>query len=435
MRANRPTEQLLGLRPYRIAMAPLSAPDDLTRAAARGDAVLANPQAPPRPRSRFVSPLVRYLALAAAVVGCREASPAPPRQPPPEVSVVTVAPQATEEPLEFEGQVRASRTVQVRAQVAGVVTARPFTEGAPVRAGDVLYRIDPTAYDAGYRGAVARAAQARAQLAIAETSAGRLRPLLADNAVARQDVDNAESAVQQSRAALAEAAATADGARKSLSETVVRAEIAGRVGRAVLDVGTRVTGPGDVLTTIDVVDPVYVSFRPAAGQLLRWTRDPALARVIAPGGSARVEAVLADGRPFPATGRIGYVDPVVDSATGTQEYRATFARPGPLLVPGQFVRVRLLGLARPNAIVVPQRAVLQQMGRQTVYVVDAANTVAARSVTATGWSGGDWLIEAGLAPGERVVVDGVQKLGPGAVVRPTPLAPTPDSAAAARGAQ
>ena len=375
-----------------------------------------------RPLPAIVLHRLLYAAPLAAVVGCQGASPVPPRPPPPEVSVVTATPQTTEEPLEFEGQVRASRTVQVRAQVAGVITARPFTEGAQVRAGDVLYRIDPTTYDADYRGAVARTAQALAALSNAQTSAERLRPLLADNAVARQDVDDAESGVQQSRAALADARATTDRARKNLSETIVRAEITGRVGRAVLDLGTRVTGPGDVLTTVDVLDPVYVSFRPAASQLLRWMRDPALARALQPGGSARIEAILADGVPFPTTGRIGYVDPVVDSATGTQEYRATFARPGALLVPGQFVRVRLLGLARTGAILVPQRAVVQQMGRQTVYVVDAANKVAARTVTATGWSGGSWLIEKGLAAGERVLVDGVQKAGPGVVVRPIPLA-------------
>ena len=369
------------------------------------------------------------IGTAVALAGCKQAQSAPPPPPPPEVSVITATPGNTEEPLEFEGQVRAFRTVQVRAQVSGVITARPFTEGAQVHAGDVLYRIDPTTYDADYRGALARAAQAQAQLSNAQTSAGRLRPLLADNAVARQDVDNAESGVAQSRAAVADARATVDRARKSLSETVVRAEISGRVGRALLDLGTRVTGPGDVLTTVDVVDPVYVSFRPAARQLLSWKRDPALARAIAPGGSARVQAMLADGQPFPAMGRIGYVDPVVDSATGTQEYRATFAKPGALLLPGQFVRVRLLGLTRQGAILVPQRAVLEQMGRQTLYVVDSSNKVAARQVTATGWSGDSWLIEQGLAAGERVVVDGMQKIGPGAVVHPTPLAPaTPPGA-------
>jgi membrane fusion protein (multidrug efflux system) len=380
---------------------------------------------PRRPRAPRPRPTLAALAAgAAALAACRPAAPqAPPAPPPAEVAVVTVTPRATEEPVDFAGDVQASRTVQVRAQVSGVITARPFREGDAVRPGDVLYRIDPTAYDADYRGAAARVAQARAQLANARTSADRLRPLLADNAVAKQDVDNAESAVQQYAAALADARAAADRARKSLDETVVRAEIAGRVGRALLDVGTRVTGPADVLTTVDVVDPVYVSFRPSAEQQLRWKRDPALRRALEPGGSARVQAVLADGRPLAGAGRIGYVDPVVDPATGTQEFRATFAGTDRLLLPGQFVRVRLLGLTRRDAIVVPQRAVVQQLGRQTVYVVGADNRVAVRDVKATGWSGTDWLIDEGLKPGERVVVDGVQKLGPGAAVRPVPLAP------------
>ena len=225
---------------------------------------------------RRTSHRAAYLAIGASVAlaACQQAKSAPPPPPPPEVSVITATPVTSEEPLEFEGQVRAFRTVQVRAQVSGVITARPFTEGASVHAGDVLYRIDPTTYDADYRGAVARATQAQAQLANAQTNAGRLRPLLADNAVARQDVDNAESTVEQYRAALADARATVDRSRKSLSETVVRAEISGRVGRALLDLGTRVTGSSDVLTTIDVVDPVYVSFRPAAKQLLALEARP-----------------------------------------------------------------------------------------------------------------------------------------------------------------
>jgi membrane fusion protein, multidrug efflux system len=364
------------------------------------------------------------LLMAGMVVsGCRHEPPPPP--PVPEVSVVTVAPRTVDDAVELVGQVQAYRTVQVRAQVAGVIVARPFREGTQVRAGDVLYRIDPTTYDADWRGARARAAEAQAQLSNAETSAGRLRPLLADNAVARQDVDNAESAVQQARAGLEDARAAVDRAKKSLDETVVRAEIAGRVGRAALDVGTRVTGPGDVLTTVDVLDPVYVSFRPSAEQQLAWRRDPTARRAIAPGGSARVEVSFADGTRFPTVGRIGFVDPVVDPQTGTQEYRAEFANPDRLLLPGQFARVRLLGLVRDSAIVVPQRAVVQQLGRQSVYVVGRGDTVSVRDVKATDWTGGDWLIETGLKAGDRVVVDGLQKVGPGRVVRATAL---PDSA-------
>lgn len=351
---------------------------------------------------------------------CGKNTPPPP-PPAAEVTVVTVTPRQVADQVELAGEVHAYRTVQVRAQVSGVIVARPFREGAQVGANDVLYRIDPTTYDADYRAAQAQAADAEAQLANAETNAGRLRPLLADNAVSKQDVDNAESSAKQARAAVDAAHAAVDRARKSLSETVVRAEIAGRVGRAVLDVGTRVTGPADVLTTLDVLDPVYVSFRPSAQQQLAWRRQPDTRRAIAPGGSARVEVSFSDGTAFPTTGRIGYVDPVVDQATGTQEYRAEFANPNHILLPGQFVRVRLQGLVRDSALVVPQRAVQQQLGRQSVYVVGKGDTVAAREVKAAGWTGGDWLIESGLQPGERVVVDGVQKIGPGSVVHPTAL--------------
>jgi len=387
-------------------------------AAARPAAAVSPP--PPRRLSLAVA-LAASAALAACGGDAKAGGPPGGAPPPAEVSVVTVAQQTTEESLEFAGQVQAFRTVQVRARVSGVITSRPFQEGAQVRPGDVLYRIDPANYAAEDRSARAGLAEAEARLGNAVSTAARLRPLLADNAVARQDVDDAETAVRQARARLEDARAAVDRSRKSLRETVVRAEIAGRVGRAALDVGSQVNGLVDVLTTIDVVDPVYVSFRPAAQEQYRWKRDPVLSQAIAPGGSARVQAVLPDGVPLPETGRIGFIDPVVDPQTGTQEYRAQFANGARLLLPGQFVRVRLLGLARGNAIVVPQRAVLQQMGRQTVYVVDASNRVAAREVTATGWSGGDWLIEKGLAPGERVVVDGVQKIGPGATVRPVPL--------------
>ncbi|MBC7842833.1 MAG: efflux RND transporter periplasmic adaptor subunit, partial [Gemmatimonadaceae bacterium] len=208
-------------------------------------------------------------------------------------------------------------------------------------------------------------------------------------------------------------------AQKSVSETVVRAEISGRVGRALLDIGTRVSGPADILTSIDIIDPVYVSFRPSAEQQYRWKRDPVLQRAVEPGGTARVQAVLPDGTPYPVLGRIGFVDPVVDASTGTQQFRAEFPSADRLLQPGQFVRVKLLGLVRTGAILVPQRAVMQQMGRQTVYIVDATSRVVARDVKATGWSGDNWLIETGLAAGERVVVDGVQKIAPGAPVHAT----------------
>jgi membrane fusion protein (multidrug efflux system) len=346
---------------------------------------------------------------------------APPAPPPPEVSVVTVAPRSVDETLEFVGEVEAWRSVQVRAQVAGVIVDRPFREGAQVRGGEVLYRIERTTYDADWRSAKAELADAEAQFANAQTNADRMHALVADHAVAREEVDNADAQLKQARAAVENSQAVVDRSRKNLDDTVVRAEIAGRVGRAVLDVGTRVTGPGDVLTTIDVLDPIYVSFRPSAQQQLRWRRDPRSHRALQPGGAASVQAVFPDGTPFPVAGQIGFVDPVVDPQTGTQQFRAQFANHDRLLLPGQFVRVLVRGLVRDSAIVVPERAVLQQMGREVVYLVGKGDTVAAQQVSATDWPGGQSLIEKGLTTGDRVVVDGVQKAAPGRMVRPVAL--------------
>jgi membrane fusion protein (multidrug efflux system) len=372
------------------------------------------------PTIRSATFLVAFSCAALLAAACSKPA-APPTPPPSEVSVLTITPRTVEDNLEFTGQVRAFRTVQVRAQASGVILSRPFVEGTQVHAGQVLYRIDPTTADAEWRSAKARLASAQATLANTQTIAQRMQALLPGNAVAKQDVDNAEAQVKSARAAVEDAQGSVDAAQKALSETTVRAEISGRIEKTLLDVGARVTGPADLLTTIDVLDPIYVTFRPSAEQQADWHRDPDFARAISPGGSARVQVTLPNGQIFPTEGRIGYIDPVVDPQTGTQEYRADFANPRGLMLPGQFVHVTIHGLERRNAIVVPQRAVLQQMGRQTVYVVGPDNKVAAREVTATTWTGNDWLISSGLAAGDRVVVDGVQKIGPGAPVHPTPF--------------
>jgi membrane fusion protein (multidrug efflux system) len=353
-------------------------------------------------------------SLFLVVAGTACTKPAPQAPPPQEVAYITVAPRTVDEPFEFTAEVQASRRIEVRTPVSGIIESRPFTEGSQVRVGDVLYRIEKTVYEAAFRSAEARMQNAQKSLA-------RLEPLLADHAVAQKDVDDAETELLQARA-------TYDEAKKNLDDCTVRAEIAGRVGEAKLEVGSRVSGSADLLTTIDVLNPVYVNFQPSAQQLLKWKRDPKASRLLAPGGAVKVQAILSDGAPAPVTGRISFVDPVVDAATGTQQFRALFPNAEQLLLPGQFVRVRLNGLSRENAVVVPQRAVIQQMGRQIVYLVGAGDSVSTREVQGNAWSGDQWLIETGLQPGDRVIVDGVQKVGPGRVVRAVALA---DSAAPA----
>jgi membrane fusion protein (multidrug efflux system) len=355
------------------------------------------------------------LALTSTLAACKKPQQGAP--PPPEVTVVEVQPGSLDLNVELMGAIEASRSVQVRSQVTGVILARPFTEGAMVQPGEVLYRIDSTQYAAAWHSAQAQLADAQARHINAERNVARLRPLLADNAVARRDVDDAEAEQARARAAVENARGAVDRTKKDYDETTVRAQLAGRVGKALMVEGSRVTGSGDLLTTIDALDPVYVTFRPSAQQLLAWRRDPASARALAPGGAARVELVLADGSKLPRTGRIDFIDPVADRASGTQAWRATFSNADRLLVPGQFVRVRITGLVHANALVIPQRALVEGMGRQSVYVVLPGDSVVMRDVTTGDVVDGRVEIAEGLQAGDRVIVDGIQKVRPGARVR------------------
>ena len=359
---------------------------------------------------------------------CRRAATAAP--PPPEVSVLTVAPETISARFEFVGQAAASRRVEVRAQVAGVIVARPYAEGTDVPKGALLFQIDSTTYDAAYRSARAQLADAAARLSNADRNSARLKALLGSRAVAQKDVDDAETASDQARAAVQAAQAAVDRAKKDYDDTFVRAEIAGRAGRAMLDLGARVTGPSDLLTTVEQIDPVYVNFSPSDQEVLRWRRDIATRRLLVPARVLAVQVTLADGSIFPGTGQLNFIDLALQPLTGTLSLRAEFRNPQHVLLPGQFVRLRFVGLKRPNAILVPQRAVQQGLDGAFVYVVEDSNKVAARHVVATSWDQGSWLIEQGLRAGDRVVVGGVQKVAPGQRATPVAYRPAVDSSAA-----
>jgi membrane fusion protein (multidrug efflux system) len=368
--------------------------------------------------SRSSKPLELVLISLTLIAACGK-GPAKSFTPPPaQVGIIIVAPTSIPESYEFVGQVAPFRRVEVRSRVEGIITERPFTEGAFVQKGQVLYKLDVVKYDAAYRSAVARLDNAKRTLA-------RLEPLVPKHAVAQQDVDNARSELESAQAAV-------DVAKKDLDDTVIRAEISGQAGRARLELGARVTGPADLLTTIDELDPVYVTFHPSTQQILAWESDPQARLLLASNASAIsdgngrtqapivVRAVLPDGSLLPRVGHINFMSPSLDSASGTQEFRAEFANGDHRLLPGQFVRVRLEGFHRASALAVPQRAVQQGLGRQFVYVVGAGDSVVARDVQPGQWSGNLWIIDSGLAAGDRVIVDGIQKVAPGRVVRPVP---------------
>ena len=347
------------------------------------------------------------LAALSLISGCKKAGGFS-GFPPSLVTYVTATRAAVPESYQFPGAVLPYRRVEVRSRVDGIIIAREFEEGQIVQPGQVLYQLDTVRYAAAYHSAEAR-------LATAKSTFNRVEPLLAQHAVAEQDVDNA-------RSGLAAAQAAYDQAKKDYDDTQIKAEIEGRVGRTNLEVGARVTGPGDLLTTVDRVDPVYVSFRPSSAQLLDWQRHASSRALTHPGSALEVQAVLPDGSILPRTGRLDFVAPSLDAATGTQEFRATFQNPDRLLMPGQFIQVRLLGFARDSAIAIPQRAVQTGLGRQFVYIVGKGDTIQARDVVPGQWSGDQWIITSGLNPGDRVVVDGVQKVFPGRTASPKPLA-------------
>jgi len=363
----------------------------------------------------LLSPRTVTLGLALGLSAC--GGPKAAQLPPPNVTVVTTAASDIPASIELVGQGAASKFIEVRSQLNGVIIERPYAEGSDVAKGTLLFRLDPTTYEAAYRSAQAAADNAQARLDNAQRTLKRLTPLLAEGAVSQKDVDDATTELQQAQAGLAQAQANADRAKKDFDDTFIRAEIPGRAGRAALPLGARVTGPADILTDLQQIDPIYVYFSPSDLELLRLRRERAENRLVFPAGKLQVEVRLSDGTPLPSKGQLDFADLSLDSRTGTQQYRAEFRNPDRILLPGQFVRVRILGVTRRGAILVPQRAVLQGLAGAYVYVLTAGDTARARTVTATTWEGGGWVIENGLTAGERVIVDGTQRVIAGQPVR------------------
>jgi membrane fusion protein, multidrug efflux system len=371
------------------------------------------------------------LVTVGLVTACGKQQP-PGAPPPPQVSVVTVAPQTITAHYEYVGQAEASKHIVVRSNVSGVIVERPYVEGTDVPRGALLFRIDPTVYKAAYDNAIGTLEDAKARLANSKITLERDVPLLAEHAVSQQDVDNARAQVNQDSANVIAARGTVDKAKKDLDDTEVRAQVAGRAGIAWMVLGSRVTGPADSLTSLDQVDPIYVRFNPSDQDLLQWRRDVAQKRLELPSGRLRVRVMLSDGSVIPQPGTVNFADISLNSNTGTQTLRATFPNAQHILLPAQFVRVEMLDFKRVGALLVPQRAVQQGITGQFVYVVGDSNKTAVRPVQASTWHGSEWVINDGLKAGDRVVVDGTQKIFfPGAKVTPVAYVASSDSTNAA----
>ena len=382
-------------------------------------------------RAVFAAPAL-VLAL---IPGCGEhaaanaAAGAPP--PPFEVTVSRVEPHEIPWTTVHLAQTAASRGVEVRARVQGILVERAFAEGSMVHQGDVLYRIDARPFEAAKKAAEAVLAEAQANLEQAGRTVTRKQQLVATDAIARRELDDALTAQALANAQVANAQAQLDAAKLNLEFTTVTAPLDGRIDKVVREQGTMVdTNLNSLLTTIWRVDPIYVSFRVSERELLAAQQARNNGDVESrPGEGVRIAVDLIDGTRYPHEGTINFKSVQVDPATGTAEIRAEVPNPDDLLLPGQFVRVNPLGMTRRGVLSVPQRAV--QMGQQAtfVYVVGEGDKVEARNVELSAWNGSDWVVESGLKAGERVITDGIQKVRPGSIVKPTESAPPAESAA------
>ena len=338
--------------------------------------------------------------------------------PPAAVSTMTVQPKAVLAPFEYTGQTAGSREVEVRARVRGILVARNFTEGGTVKKGQSLYTIDPAPFRAALAKAEADLAGALARLQQAKRNAERLRPLYAEKAVSQKDYDDAVSAAAIGEADIKAAGARLLEAQLDLAYTRVEAPVSGIAGRSLPSEGTLVSGPDVLLTRITQVDPMWVNFGIPDADQLRMRRQAEAGRLVLPkDGRFEVRLRLADGQVYERTGWLTFSDVRVSGETGTSDTRAVIANPDEKLRPGQFVRVTLTGATRPDAVLVPQRAVLEGPQGKFVYVVDEKSTAQPRPVEVGEWAGSDWIISGGLQRGDRVIIDGVMRIGPGAPVQ------------------
>jgi membrane fusion protein, multidrug efflux system len=355
-------------------------------------------------RSFFSSALC---SLMAALSGCGggdgQAAPGPPQMPPAEVTVALAQVGDAAITHELNGRVLAFRGAEVRARVEGILEKRLFAEGTEVKEGQPLFRIDARTLQAALD-------SARANAEVARQTVARYRQLVAGEAISKQEVDQAEAALKQAEAALTRA-------QIDFEHAHVRAPISGRIGRAFVTEGALVgRGEATPLATIEQLEPIYVDFAQSGAEMLRL-RKAVLAGEMK-NTQLPVELTLEDGSRYSHTGKLLFAEQTVDPSTGTVSLRAQFPNPQRLLLPGMFATVRVSVGAIKNAVKVPQRAVQASPQGQFVYLVDAENKVVSQPVETAGFSGPQWIVTAGLKGGERVVVDGVQKIRPGAVVNP-----------------
>src|SRR6478672_10955015 len=367
--------------------------------------------------------------------GCKKEAASTQAPPTPEVEVMTVSAQNVPDEPEFIGQTEASRVVEIRSQVTGIIKERYYEEGRDVKKGDRLYQIDPIPFRAAVLSAQAKVSQAQARLVQAKQNLDRVKPLIAEQAVSQKDLDDAIAEELSAKGALEGAKGELVKAKFDLDNTRITAPIDGLIERTRYYEGRLVTAQTDLLTMVHRVDPMYVVVSIPETFILRRRRDIEEKRITHPGVyQLRGEMMLLDGTTYPHEGVLDLMEPGLRTETGARVVRITIPNPKRELLPGQFVKVKFKGDTKPNVVLIPQRAVLQGPQGPFVYVVGSDEHVQMRPVQASVWQGNQWLIDDGIQAGDRVVVNGLMKIGPGALVKAVPVGEASPANASPSGA-
>jgi membrane fusion protein (multidrug efflux system) len=373
-------------------------------------------------------PIRIYLVLAGALAlaaGCGKQE-APPAPAPVEVRVLKVEPRDTPIVSEYIARTQSPQEVNIVARVNGFLDKQLYTEGEIVKEGQVLFVMDQKPFIAQLDAMRAAYDRAKAAHDTAAANLKRVKPLAAQNALSQKDLDDSIGTEQSSAAAQAQAQANVEAAALNLSYTTIASPLNGVAAAAQQKVGAYLSPTNSQLTTVSSLHPMWVNFSVSENEWSSYRDQLAKGLILPPKGHAYVaEVVLVDNTVFPNTGRITYVDPSFNAQTGTFEIRITVPNPQSVLRPNQYVRVRLKGAVRPNAIAVPQRAVQQGAKGHFVWTVDKESKAELRPVTVGDWYGDHWFVNDGLKPGDQVVVDGGLRLRPGAMVKAGPADAAP----------
>jgi membrane fusion protein (multidrug efflux system) len=376
-------------------------------------------------------PRVGLMLLGTLAAGCGSDHMAQVVRPPQPVTVVTLKSEAVPLTRELPGRTAAYLVAEVRPQVSGIVKRRLFTEGAFVKAGQPLYELDDAPYRAAYNNARASLQKAQASAEVARLTARRDADLIKIDAVSQQDNDNAVAAARQADADVVAAQAAVDSAGVNLGYAHIASPITGRIGKSSVTQGALVTqNQADAMATVQQLDPIYVDVNQSSSEWLQLQQEIASGRVEAGSAGASAQIVLENGTPYAHEGRLQFADVTVDPTTGQFLLRAIVPNPDHILMPGMYVRAVVRQGTMPNGVLVPQQGIARDpKGNATALVVDAQSTVQIREVKVARTVGDQWLVDEGLAPGDRLIIEGLQKVQPGMQVQPVERAaavtPTP----------